>query len=118
MDLHPGLARMSEFIDQFLNGAATACAVMLELIKKANTILVLVSEGDVVRDMNFSHSDDVEDEDCYRDEEVDQTRWTCLAERGAEALTMANLSAMLSMDGGNRARKHHKIGDWIRGIAS
>ena len=71
-----------------------------------------------MRDMNFSHSDDVEDEDGYRDEEVDQTRWTCLAKCGAEALTMANLSAMLSMDGGNSARKHHKIGDWIRGIAS
>lgn len=115
--MYPGLARISEFIDYFLKGAATALADVLELIRKADAIVVLVGVGDVIIDMNFSHSDDFEDEDGHGDEEVDQTRWTCRAECGAdatlEALTTANLSAVLSMDRGNRQQKHYKIDDWI-----
>ena len=75
---------------------------MIELIGMADALIVPIGEEDVVLDMHLSVSDDVEYEDDFGDEAVDQTRWTCLSECGNEAkpevISTAGLAAKFAVD--------------------
>ncbi|KAI4913195.1 uncharacterized protein J4E92_009818 [Alternaria infectoria] len=108
LSLHPGIGAISAFANQFLQGAETAREEMLEMISVADALIVLIGEDDVVLDLHLSVSDDVEDEDGYGDEEVDQTRWTCWSKCGNEAKPdvggAAGLAAKFAVDD-EKARK-------------
>ncbi|KAI4639896.1 uncharacterized protein J4E78_010798 [Alternaria triticimaculans] len=112
LSLHPGIQAISAFANQFLQGAETAREEMLEMISVADALIVLIGEEDVVVDMHLSVSDDVEDEDGYGDEEVDQTRWTCWSECDDEAKPdvggAAGLAAKFAVDD-EKARICRKI---------
>jgi len=102
LGLHPGIGPISAFANQFLQGAETAREEMLEMISVADALIVLIGEDDVVLDLHLSASDDVEDEDGYGDDEVDQTRWTCWSECDDEAKPdvggAAGLAAKFAVD--------------------
>ncbi|KAG9191567.1 hypothetical protein G6011_10301 [Alternaria panax] len=115
LGLHPGIQPISEFVNRFLQGTATARSEMLEMISVADALIVLVGDEDIVLDMHFSVSDDVEVEGGYGDEDVDQTRWTCWAECGNEAMPAATsatgLWASFVTDDEERMRKHRKTAE-------
>ncbi|KAI4930449.1 hypothetical protein J4E85_005076 [Alternaria conjuncta] len=112
LSLHPGIQAISAFADQFLQGGETAREEMLEMISVADALVVLIGEDDVVLDLHLSVSDDVEDEDGYGDEEVDQTRWSSWSECGNEAKPdvggAAGLAAKFAVDD-EKARRCRKI---------
>jgi hypothetical protein len=102
LTLHPGIKSISTFANRFLQGSETAREEMMELIGMADALVVLIGEEDVALDMHLSVSDDVEDEDSFGDEAVDQTRWTCLSEcyneAKSEVISAAGLAAKFAVD--------------------
>jgi len=112
LSLHPGIGPISAFANRFLQGAETAREEMLEMISVADALMVFIGEDDVVLDLHLSVSDDVEDEDGYGDEEVDQTRWSSWSECGNEPKPdvggAAGLAAKFAVDD-EKARRCRKI---------
>jgi hypothetical protein len=115
-----GIASISENVDRFLNETETTRDEMYEWIDRADALAILVNE-DVVKDMCFMRSNDVEDEEDYGEEEVDQTRWTCRAQcvvvEKAEVISAARLAAHFSMTEEQKAERRaleYRIGDeWV-----
>jgi hypothetical protein len=81
--LHPGIKAISNFVETYLQQSSDAREDMLDMISYADALIVFISDdGNAIKDMHFSQSDDVEDEDGLEEVVVDQARWTCRAECG------------------------------------
>jgi len=108
---HPGLVAISEFANQFMETKAGQ-KEMRELVRVADALIVLVGDFNTVRDLNFSQSADVEDEEGYGDEDVGQARWTCQAECDAETkptvTTPADLAVTIAISEQERTSRRIK----------
>ncbi|KAF1842635.1 uncharacterized protein K460DRAFT_420514 [Cucurbitaria berberidis CBS 394.84] len=75
---HPGVKVISDFLENFQEQQHGHREELKEMVHYADAMIVLVNENKVL-DVFLSHSDYIEDEN-YEDDEVDQSRWTCLGE--------------------------------------